>query len=148
MRATLKILLLVLFITQCFTFYLPGVAPREYHVGDPVSLKVNKLSSVDTQIPYAYYDLPFCRPAQIRDAIENLGEILNVQRNSHSILVTTKNFLASLHLENGRILWRKTLYPPIKFYSEENGLLIPTISSNFLLCMFGVKKDLYYGNYN
>ena len=66
----------LLLINVCFSFYLPGVAPKEYHVGDPVSLKVNKLTSIDTQIPYAYYDLPFCRPKHIRDAIENLGEIL------------------------------------------------------------------------
>ena len=41
-----------------------------------VPLKVNKIDSVRTQLPYAYYDLPFCKPGEIRDSAENLGEIL------------------------------------------------------------------------
>ncbi|KAL6052447.1 Transmembrane 9 superfamily member [Balamuthia mandrillaris] len=57
-------------------FYLPGVAPREYKEGDTVPLLVNKLTSVKTQLPYRYYDLPFPAPKKIVDARENLGEIL------------------------------------------------------------------------
>ena len=30
-------------------FYLPGVSPREYHEGERVELKVNKLTSTKTQ---------------------------------------------------------------------------------------------------
>jgi transmembrane 9 superfamily protein 2/4 len=33
--------------------------------GDPLALKVNKLSSIKTQLPYEYYSLPFCRPEKI-----------------------------------------------------------------------------------
>jgi len=58
-------------------FYLPGVAPAQYHEGEPVPLKVNKLDSVKTQLPYKYYDLKFCQPAAIQDENENLGEILS-----------------------------------------------------------------------
>ena len=68
-------------------FYLPGVAPRTFRYGDKVGprlmcsllsarapraelriprpqveLKVNKLTSVHTQIPFDYYTLKFCRP--------------------------------------------------------------------------------------
>jgi len=58
-------------------FYLPGVAPIEYQDGNRVDLKVNKLTSVKTQLPYAYYSLPYCKPAEgIQDSVENLGEIL------------------------------------------------------------------------
>ena len=32
-------------------FYLPGVAPRNFERGDAVDLKVNKLSSTQTQLP-------------------------------------------------------------------------------------------------
>ena len=35
-------------------FYLPGVAPREYADGDKVEIKVHKLSSPKTQLPYEY----------------------------------------------------------------------------------------------
>jgi len=57
-------------------FYLPGVAPIEYPEGGRVELKVNKLTSVKTQLPYGYYVLPYCQPEAIQDSIENLGEIL------------------------------------------------------------------------
>ena len=33
-------------------FYLPGVAPTEYEEGKKVQLKVNKITSVKTQLPY------------------------------------------------------------------------------------------------
>merc|ERR1719316_1342884 len=57
-------------------FYLPGVAPMEYPEGGQVELKVNKLTSVKTQLPYAYYVLPYCQPPSVIDSVENLGEIL------------------------------------------------------------------------
>ena len=62
-------------LTTCRAFYLPGVAPRTFRYGDKVELKVNKLTSVHTQIPYDYYSLKFCRPrGGIKQATENLGE--------------------------------------------------------------------------
>jgi hypothetical protein len=39
-----------------------------------VGVKVNKLSSTKTQLPYDYYSLPFCKPATIVNSAENLGE--------------------------------------------------------------------------
>merc|ERR1719424_2373536 len=59
-----------------WAYYLPGMAPMEYREGSSVDLKVNKLTSVKTQLPYQYYTLPYCRPEQITDSVENLGEIL------------------------------------------------------------------------
>ena len=35
-------------------FYLPGVAPIEYQEGAKVDLKVNKLTSTKTQLPYEW----------------------------------------------------------------------------------------------
>jgi len=66
-------------------FYLPGVAPREYQKGEAVDLKVNKLESVETQLPYAYYDLPFCQPETVVLAAENLGEVLTGEVIENSI---------------------------------------------------------------
>jgi transmembrane 9 superfamily protein 2/4 len=39
-------------------------------------LKVNKVTSTKTQIPYDYYGIPFCRPDKRRGDMENLGEVL------------------------------------------------------------------------
>lgn len=57
-------------------FYLPGVAPTEYQQGDWVELKVNKLTSTKTQLPYRFYVLPYCKPKELHMSAVNLGEIL------------------------------------------------------------------------
>mmetsp|Transcript_41395 Transcript_41395/g.88074 ORF Transcript_41395/g.88074 Transcript_41395/m.88074 type:complete len:623 (+) Transcript_41395:31-1899(+) len=72
-----KSVIVILAICSLATaFYLPGVAPKEYIDGEIVPLKVNKLVSAKTQLPYPYYSLPFCQPPEIKDVAENLGEIL------------------------------------------------------------------------
>ncbi|PWS22724.1 hypothetical protein DKP78_16875, partial [Enterococcus faecium] len=65
-------------------FYLPGVAPTDFGKGDSLPVKVNKLTSVKTQLPYAYYSLPFCKPDTIVDSAENLGEVLRGDRIENS----------------------------------------------------------------
>ncbi|XP_074355410.1 transmembrane 9 superfamily member 11-like [Apium graveolens] len=58
-------------------FYLPGSFPHNYNVGDQLAVKVNSLTSIDTEIPYQYYSLPFCKPLEgVKDSAENLGELL------------------------------------------------------------------------
>jgi len=52
------------------------MAPIEYQEGGSIDLKVNKLTSVKTQLPYGYYTLPYCAPPAIQESAENLGEIL------------------------------------------------------------------------
>ena len=47
-------------------FYLPGVAPQQYENFESVDMKVNKLTSIKTQLPYEYYALPFCQPTAAR----------------------------------------------------------------------------------
>lgn len=64
-------------------FYLPGVAPRDFAKGDPITLKVNKLMSVKN-LPYEYYSLPYCRPEKIISSAENLGEVLRGDRIDNS----------------------------------------------------------------
>lgn len=57
-------------------FYLPGVSPHAYEPGEQVRLQVNSLTSVKTHLPYEFYNLKFCRPDVIREAPENLGQLL------------------------------------------------------------------------
>jgi transmembrane 9 superfamily protein 2/4 len=83
-RLAHRFLLLVLCICAAQAFYLPGVAPVNFDPGEKVELKVNKLTSVHTQLPYKYYSLPFCKPAKIIDKVENLGEILRGDRIENS----------------------------------------------------------------
>ncbi|KAM6544093.1 hypothetical protein CsatB_008540 [Cannabis sativa] len=72
--------ILLLLITGACSFYLPGVAPEDFRQGDELKVKVNKLTSTKTQLPYTYYSLPFCRPEKIIDSTENLGEVLRGDR--------------------------------------------------------------------
>jgi len=41
-----------------------------------VILQANKVTSTKTQLPYDYYDLPFCKQKHSRAKAENLGERL------------------------------------------------------------------------
>lgn len=57
--------------------YLPGVSPSTFIPGDHVTLKVNKVTSTKTQLPFDYYDLPFCRNKEDHASTENLGESIS-----------------------------------------------------------------------
>ena len=55
-----------LLLTTCRAFYLPGVAPRTFRYGDKVELKVNKLTSTRTHLPYDYYSQVRSRARRVR----------------------------------------------------------------------------------
>mmetsp|Transcript_15218 Transcript_15218/g.20094 ORF Transcript_15218/g.20094 Transcript_15218/m.20094 type:complete len:646 (+) Transcript_15218:68-2005(+) len=75
------IFLLLFGIKTSGAFYLPGVAPKNFKNGEKVDLKVNKLTSHETQLPYNYYYLPFCEPkGGAQYYAENLGEFLSGDR--------------------------------------------------------------------
>jgi transmembrane 9 superfamily protein 2/4 len=76
---------LLALIGACAGFYLPGVAPHDFVEGEKVELKVNKLSSVRTQLPLDYYSLKFCKPKGGPQQFgENLGEFLRGDRIENS----------------------------------------------------------------
>ncbi|KAK9725403.1 hypothetical protein RND81_05G141100 [Saponaria officinalis] len=79
------VLLICMAFQSVFGFYLPGSYPHKYKVGDPLSVKVNSLTLIDTEIPYKYYSLPFCKPKEgVKDSDENLGEFLMDDRIENS----------------------------------------------------------------
>ena len=76
-------------------FYLPGVAPREYADGEGVEIRVHKLSSPRTHLPYDYYSLPFCKPERLVKQAENLGEVLHgavIQNSPYEINMGRSEF--------------------------------------------------------
>ncbi|XP_057767826.1 transmembrane 9 superfamily member 9-like [Salvia miltiorrhiza] len=75
---------LFLVATVAHSFYLPGVAPMDFLKGDLLKVKVNKLTSIKTQLPYSYYSLPYCKPEKIVESAENLGEVLRGDRIENS----------------------------------------------------------------
>ncbi|CAM6092358.1 unnamed protein product [Calypogeia fissa] len=58
-------------------FYLPGSYMHAYQQNDDLMVKVNSLTSIDTELPFGYYTLPFCQPEEgERHEAENIGELL------------------------------------------------------------------------
>lgn len=64
--------------------------------GDPLQVKVNKLSSTKTQLPYDYYFLKYCKPSNIRNSAENLGKVLPGDRIENSIYTVSVSLLFDL----------------------------------------------------
>lgn len=52
--------------------------------GDQIQVKVNKITSTKTQLPYEYYSLDYCKPEKIINSAENLGEVLRGDRIENS----------------------------------------------------------------
>lgn len=75
-------ILLILLIQTVYGFYIPGWSIKSYKEGDRVPLNVNKVTSDATQLPYAYYDLPFvCQPSsKVKNMGLNIGEVLRGDR--------------------------------------------------------------------
>lgn len=73
-------------------FYLPGSYMHPYGDGDSISVKVNSLTSIDTELPFGYYTLPFCQPEQgVKQVTENLGELLMGDRIENSPYIFKMN---------------------------------------------------------
>ncbi|KMT02125.1 hypothetical protein BVRB_9g207680 [Beta vulgaris subsp. vulgaris] len=68
---------LFVFLCVCDGFYLPGTYMHTYSNGDEIYAKVNSLTSIETELPFSYYSLPYCRPHDgVKKSAENLGELL------------------------------------------------------------------------
>ncbi|KAK1436888.1 hypothetical protein QVD17_02672 [Tagetes erecta] len=68
-------------VRRCLT----AASPLSESKGDLLQVKVNKLSSTKTQIPYDYYYLNYCKPEQILNTDESIGEVLNGDRIHNSV---------------------------------------------------------------
>jgi transmembrane 9 superfamily member 2/4 len=111
---TQQLFCLILIISQLLvnvsSFYLPGVSPKEYVEGEIVPLKVNKMVSAKTQVPYPYYSLKFCTPPEgIQETAENLGEILLGDRIENSPYIVSFTFFSkqSFSLKTISIIFTK-----------------------------------------
>lgn len=69
----------------CDYFFLKYFGYDKSMQGETLEVKVNKLSSTRTQLPYDYYSLSYCRPPQIKNRAENLGEVLRGDRIENSV---------------------------------------------------------------
>lgn len=101
---TISTILTILLLLFTFRSYLPlatrmqntdsgWVRPNIYRRGDPVEIIVNKVESDLTQLPYAYYDLPFtCPPTMHKKPLHlSLNEIIRGDRKWQSDYVLKFN---------------------------------------------------------
>lgn len=66
-------------------FYLPGSYMRKFVHNDPLTVMVNSLTSIETELPFGYYSLPYCKPQDGEKHVpENLGELLMGDRIENS----------------------------------------------------------------
>lgn len=64
-RPVLTALVLVVYcLALARGYYLPGTYPQEFTKGQPLQVEVNSLVSSDTEMPYDYYSMPFCKPGE------------------------------------------------------------------------------------
>ena len=63
--------------------------------GEKVDVKVNKLTSTMTQLPYDYYRMPFCKPTELINKVENIGEVLHgskIQNSAYELYMGKSDF--------------------------------------------------------
>ncbi|KAL6532783.1 Transmembrane 9 superfamily member 12 [Orobanche gracilis] len=80
-------------------FYLPGSYMHTYSTGDEIYAKVNSITSIETELPFSYYTLPYCKPrGGIKKSAENLGELLMGDQIDNSPYRFRVNVNESLYL--------------------------------------------------
>ncbi|KAI7844812.1 hypothetical protein COHA_001692 [Chlorella ohadii] len=63
-RRLLAVAALLLLAGAARAYYLPGTYPQEFLIGDVIQAEVNSLVSSETEMPYEYYSMPFCKPPE------------------------------------------------------------------------------------
>ncbi|XP_057440846.1 transmembrane 9 superfamily member 12-like [Lotus japonicus] len=90
---------LIVFVQFSNAFYLPGSYMHTYSNGDPIYAKVNSLTSIETELPFSYYSLPYCQPlGGIKKSAENLGELLMGDQIDNSPYLFHMNVNQSVYL--------------------------------------------------
>lgn len=145
-RSWISACVLVLLLSlhpRVHAFYLPGTFMHTYSPGEVISAKVNSLTSIETELPFSYYSLPYCKPLDgVKKSAENLGEILMGDQIDNSpyrfqVNVNESVFLCTtdpLTKEQAELLKRRArdLYQvnmvldnlPVMQFTEQNGVII------------------------
>ena len=75
-----------------------SVARRAGALARPQSFGVPRLTRLPpraSQLPYDYYSLPLCKPDEVQNAVENLGEVLHgsvIQNSAYDIKMSNTDF--------------------------------------------------------
>lgn len=136
-------IVILLFATVCNGFYLPGSYLHTYPKGGELTVKVNSLTSIETELPFSYYSLPYCQPPKgPQKSAENLGELLMGDQIESSPYIFHMNMNESVYLcttkplneQEVKVLKQRIddLYQvnlildnlPVMRYTKQNGITI------------------------
>lgn len=128
-------------------FYLPGVSPREYAEGERVEIRVHKLSSPRTHLPYDYYSLPFCKPETLVKQAENLGEVLHgamIQNSPYEIFMGKSEFRVACRVQLTK-MQRVNLAQRVRQDYRVHMIMdnLPAATKMIAEMPDGTKKDMY-----
>ena len=131
------------FAIICDAFYLPGSYMNTYSQGNEIFVKVNSLTSIETELPFNYYSLPYCEPeGGPKKSAENLGELLMGDQIDNSPYKFHVNVNESVYLctanrltdQDAKLLKQRTrdLYQvnmildnlPVMRFTKQNGVTI------------------------
>ena len=92
------------------------------------------------QLPFDYYSLPFCRPNEVNNAVENLGEVRSSRRHGAPLCLPPALLPQVLHgsvIQNSayEILMHQQVFKVRCHKADVHGLLVSTsITSVQVLC--------------
>ncbi|KAK5114020.1 hypothetical protein LTR62_003143 [Meristemomyces frigidus] len=96
-------LLLLSCLQSVSAFYIPGWSIKSYSDGEPIPLFVNKVYSDNTQLQYAYSELPFvCAPSGRQRPGTGLISGSNVALNLGEVLRGDRIMVSDYELEMGK----------------------------------------------
>ncbi|CAG8271497.1 unnamed protein product [Penicillium salamii] len=96
----------ILLLVSCANgFYIPGYSVTRYNDNDPIPLLVNKIFSDNTQLQYAYFDLPFvCPPSGKTHGGSPFGSGQSVSLNLGEVLRGDRIMTSDFELAMGKDL--------------------------------------------
>ncbi|KAJ5344491.1 Sodium:alanine symporter [Penicillium brevicompactum] len=100
-----------LLLVSCVSaFYIPGYSVSRYNDNDPIPLLVNKIFSDNTQLQYAYFDLPFvCPPSGKTHGGSPFGSGQSISLNLGEVLRGDRIMTSDFELAMGKDVECQTL---------------------------------------
>ncbi|RAK87712.1 multispanning membrane protein [Aspergillus costaricaensis CBS 115574] len=93
----------LLFVSYAYAFYVPGYSVKRYNDDEHIPLLVNKIFSDNTQLQYAYFDLPFvCPPSGRSHGGSPFGSGQSVSLNLGEILRGDRIMTSDFELQMGK----------------------------------------------
>ncbi|OTA96149.1 hypothetical protein M434DRAFT_393236 [Hypoxylon sp. CO27-5] len=102
LRNSLKWLVSSLVASQVQAFYIPGWSVKSYKENEHIPLLVNKVYSDNTQLQYAYYDLPFVCPPTGKSHGRGLFSGQSISLNLGEVLRGDRIMISDIDLTMGQ----------------------------------------------